>query len=451
MIFTKSRIDALRFIWPTVLGHRLLLLRLFAPAWPRIAPLARLYRRRIIPRTCIIAVVGSLGKTTTRRMVAAGLGGRVPRQPDENCNHWIAIALFRVGPWHKEAVMEVGISTPGEMAPIADFLKPNIVVVTSIRHSEHNRTLRTLEETRIAKADMVRSLPAAGTAILNGDDPHVMWMATQTKARVITFGMGPDNEVRATDVRIDGTVGTRFTLHAAGTAREVRINLLGKHLVYTALAAVAVALLRGRTLDETVTLLQAVDPAPHRMRPLQLTGGITVIGDDFKSPLETIIAALDTFAAIPARRHVVVLGNIEYPPGPQGPLYKELGRRLSPWADRVLLIGSNRLKSVITGAEAAGMDRSKFTYAGSSIDGTIALLRRELKEGDVVLVKGTSSQRLERVILALQGRTVRCPLKTCHVNTAVRCAECPVLERGSAAFTNRFVRNMANPPPTQGQ
>jgi len=136
MIFTKSRIAALRFIWPTVLGHRLLLHRLFAPAWPRIAPLARLYRRRIIPRTCIIAVVGSLGKTTTRRMVAAGLGGRVPRQPDDNCNHWIAVALFRVGPWHKEAVMEVGISRPGEMAPIADFLKPDIVVVTSIRHSE---------------------------------------------------------------------------------------------------------------------------------------------------------------------------------------------------------------------------------------------------------------------------------------------------------------------------
>jgi len=442
VLISKTRIAALRFIWPTTVGHRLLIIRLVARAWPRIAPLAAWYRRWIIPRTCIIAVVGSLGKTTTWRMTAAALGGRVPGQSFDNWSPWVALAMLRVRPWHKEALMEVGISTPGEMAPIADFLRPDIVVVTSIRHSEHNRTLRTLEATRIEKADMVRSLPAGGTASLNGDDPHVMWMATQTKARVITFGMGPDNEVRATDVRIDGTMGTRFTLHAAGTAREVRINLLGKHLVYTALAAVAVALLRGRTLDEAVTLLQAVDPAPHRMRPLQLPGGITVIGDDFKSPLETIFAALDTFAAIPARRHVVVLGNIEYPPGPQGPLYKELGRRLSPWADRVLLIGSNRLRSVIAGAGAVGMDRSNFTYAGSSIDGTIALLRRELKEGDVVLVKGTGSQRLERVILALQGRNVRCPIKTCHVNSAVRCAECPVLEGGSAAFANRFVQKM---------
>ena len=95
------------------------------------------------------------------------------------------------------------------------------------------------------------------------------------------------------------------------------------------------------------------------------------------------------------------------------------------------------------------MDRSKFTYAGSSIDETIAILRRELKEGDVVLVKGTSSQRLERVILALQGSNVLCPVKTCHVNSAVRCAVCPVLERGSAALANRFVRNMVDPPQTR--
>ena len=250
---------------------------------------------------------------------------------------------------------------------------------------------------------MVRSLPAGGTAILNGDDTHVMWMATQTKARVITFGMGPDNEVRATDVRIDGTMGTRFTLHAAGTAREVRINLLGKHLAYTALAAVAVALLRGRTLDEAVTLLQAVDPAPYRMRPLQLAGGITVIGDEFKSPLETIFAALDTFAAIPARRHVVVLGNIDYPPGPQGPLYKELGRRLSPWADRVLLVGRNSLTRVVTGAASPGIDRSRFSYVGSSVHETIAILRRELKEGDAVMVKGAGAQR-DSSVLSLRFR-----------------------------------------------
>jgi UDP-N-acetylmuramyl pentapeptide synthase len=440
-ILSKARtaIDALQLIWPITGGYRLVIDGLVNRTWPRMRRLAVLYRRWIIPRTCIIAVVGSLGKTTTRRMVAAGLGGRVPRQWG-NSYAFVAMSLFRVWPWHREAVMEVGIGVPGEMAPIADFLKPDVAVVTSIHHSEHNRSLPTLEDTRAAKVDMVRALRPGGTAILNGDDPHVMWMATQTKARVITFGMGPENEVRATDVRIDGTAGTRFTLHAAGTAREVRIKLLGRHMVYTALAAVAVALLRGRTLDESVTPLEAVDPAPHRMWPLRLPGGITVIGDDFKSPLETIIAALDTFAAIPAQRHVVVLGNIEAPQGPKRPLCKELGSRLSPWADRVLLVGSDSLRSVITGAEAAGMDRSDFTYVGSSVHETIAILRRELKQGDAVLVKGTGPQRLERVILALQGWNVQCPAKICHVNGLIRCIECPLIERGSAAFANRFLR-----------
>jgi UDP-N-acetylmuramoyl-tripeptide--D-alanyl-D-alanine ligase len=298
--------------------------------------------------------------------------------------------------------MEVGIGSPGDMAPIADFLKPDVVVVTSIRHSEHKRSLRTLEETRNAKADMVRVLRPSGTAILNGDDPHVMWMATQTNARVITFGIIPDNDVRATDIPIDATE-TVFTLHAAGTAREIRINLLGRHMVYTALAAIAVALLRGRTLDEVVTSLKAVDPAPHRMRPYPLPGGITIIGDDFKSPLDTIIAALDTFAVIPARRRVVVLGNIEEPPGPERPRYKELGSRLSPWADRVLLVGRNSLTRVVTGAASPGIDRSRFSYVGSSVHETIAILRRELKEGDAVMVKGAGAQR-DSSVLSLRFR-----------------------------------------------
>jgi hypothetical protein len=86
------------------------------------------------------------------------------------------------------------------------------------------------------------------------------------------------------------------------------------------------------------------------------------------------------------------------------------------------------------------MDRSDFTYVGSSIHKTIAILRRELEHGDVVLVKGTGSQRLERVILALQGRNVQCPAKMCQVNGRIRCVECPLLERGPAAFANRFLQ-----------
>ena|SRR6516162_6459647 len=102
MPISKARIAALRFIWPTTVGHRLLMFKLGGLAGPRIGPLAAWYRRWLIPRTCIIAVVGSLGKTTTRRMAAAALGGRVPCVL-ENSGSWVALALFLVRRWHKEA------------------------------------------------------------------------------------------------------------------------------------------------------------------------------------------------------------------------------------------------------------------------------------------------------------------------------------------------------------
>ena len=141
------------------------------------------------------------------------------------------------------------------------MVSPDVTVVTSIG-SEHHPTLPRLETTREEKAHMVRALAASGLAVLNGDDPHVMWMATVAPGRVVTFGVGTQCDVRASDVRLDWPRGMRFRLHADGQTRDVAIRLIGRQMVYPFLAAIAVALAERVPLDDAIARCGAMAPLP---------------------------------------------------------------------------------------------------------------------------------------------------------------------------------------------
>src|SRR6185295_7887271 len=138
--------------------------------------LARFYRQTFLRPTRIVVVVGSLGKTTTKRALDAALD--CPDRDFAFSNYGSSLAgnLLRVRRGDPHAVLEVGVGGPGPMAPYARMIRPNVVVVTSIK-SEHNRSFPTLEETRAEKVKMVQALPPKGVALLNGDDPHVRWMS----------------------------------------------------------------------------------------------------------------------------------------------------------------------------------------------------------------------------------------------------------------------------------
>src|ERR1700730_7751279 len=155
-------------------------------------------------------------------------------------NAWssVAYAILRIRPLQRHAAIEVGIVDRGQMEIYARTVRPNMTIVTSIA-SEHNRSLGSLDVTRTEKTWMVRVLPRSGTAILNGDDPNVMWMQRQTSARVVTFGFGETCDVRTQELHVDWPYGMRFRLRAFGQERDVAIRLFGRHMVYPALAAIA--------------------------------------------------------------------------------------------------------------------------------------------------------------------------------------------------------------------
>jgi len=413
----------------TPIGRKQLLFTLNRYSWPVLRRVARLYRRTLGRNTRIIAVVGSFGKTTTARAVFAALGGGVEPRFHRNC--WSSVARSVLRSTRGHAVIEVGIDNTGQMAAYADTIRPDITVVTSIG-SEHRTSLRSMEVTRAEKCKMVEALSPSGTAILNGDDPNVLWMKGRAPGRVVTFGLGESNDIRADDVMLDWPLGTTFRLHANAETHQGSVRLIGRHMVYPALAAVAVALTEGFLLDRVMPAVASLTPTPGRMQPVRLRNGAFVLRDDSKSAMETMEAAFDAFSEVPARRRIAVLGEITERSRGVGPTYRHIGRRIGRIASLVVFVGSRRAcQALRVGAVQAGLPRPALIHAGRSVLTAAEALPPDLGAGDVILTKGQRRQRLERLALALAGRKVRCDLTLCTASVTL-CERCVMLERGWA-------------------
>jgi UDP-N-acetylmuramoyl-tripeptide--D-alanyl-D-alanine ligase len=400
---------------------------LYLTAWPFLAPVAAVYRKVFLKKTRVVAVVGSLGKSTTVRAAAAALKTALMPHAHRNYLSYVGGALLCAKPIDPYVVIEVGVNRPGQMRQYASVLKPDMAIVTSIA-SEHMGSFGSLEATRSEKSRMVAALPSSGIAVLNGDDPNVVWMKSRTKARVATFGMGPDNDVRASDIVLDWPGGMRFVLHSKAGAWPVRTKLFGRHMVYPLLAASAAALSFGIDPAEFIPRLEALGPTHGRMQIVPLASGAHILRDDYKSTLETIHASLDTFAAVPAKRKIVVLGDVSEPPGNQGRIYGDIGARAGVIASEIILVGSS-FQRYAAGIARAGFPRKKIIDAGKDILLAADALRGIIASGDAVLIKGRDTQRLDRITLALEGRKVACGISLCF-NRMMTCEDCPMLERG---------------------
>ena len=427
----------------TSTGRGQLRLSLWLALWPVLNPLAALYRRLVVPRTRVVAVVGSFGKTSTTAAVASVLLGRLPRT-EENFFTRLAEAILRIRPGDRHAVMEVGISQPGDMIRYRRLIRPDVVVVTAIG-LDHMVYFHSQRAIRAEKAQMVRSLAAAGVAVLNGDDPNALWMRDKTGGRVVSYGFGGHNDVRATDVSLaDWPDGTAFTLHAAGTTRRVHMRLIGRPMVRAALAAVAVALAEGLSLELILRRLGQIPPIPRRMEPIRLASGAVVLRDCSKGTRETIDAALDVLADVPARRRVVVLGLVGDAGAHPERKHRTVGRRLGGVADRAVLLCQEYDDDCAAGALEAGLPAGAITRLGTNLFQAARVLEAELTEGDVALVTGWGWLRLERIDLLLAGESARCRLAYCS-GRGISCQTCPARTQGWPPSLAPGARSKANP------
>ena len=395
--------------------------------WPLLSRAAALHRRTIVRGTRVVAVTGTFGKSTTARAIADAILAPSGPKTFQNAFSSVARAVLRIRPGQRHAVIEAGISGRGHMAAYAPIVRPDVAVVTSIG-TEHWRELPTPEDKREEKVALVRALPPGGVAILNGDDAHVMWMAGEAPGRVLTFGTVDGCDVRASEIAYDWPHGMRFRLDAFGATREVAIRLVGPKMVSPILAAIAVAHVEGFALDDALARLAAFEPTPGRLQPVTLPNGAILLRDDYKNTLETNHVALDVLEAIPARRKLVLFGDLSDVQGREWRVYLSLGMRVARIAERFLVVGRG-YRRYASGACRGGMARDRVVDVGRTVQEAAEALKRVLEPGDVVLMKARRGQKLDRVRLILEGRKVGCSIKLCEIRT-MECAYCPMLERG---------------------
>ncbi|MGO9402432.1 MAG: UDP-N-acetylmuramoyl-tripeptide--D-alanyl-D-alanine ligase [Terriglobales bacterium] len=360
--------------------------------------------RKIWGKTAI-AVTGSMGKTTAKEAMAhlLAIKYRVHRTKGNFNNHFgLPLGLLTLEPEYDLAVVEMGMSHPGEIAALARIAVPNQAVVTNVA-PVHLESFDSIAGIARAKYELIEALPHGGTAVLNADDEYVSQFGRDFKGKVIQFGFKPTADVRAENIEVLGPEGTRFDLVSHEMRQPVHSPLLGKHNVYNVLAAAAIALEHGITPSEIAAALPSLQPADKRGQVVQV-GNITVLYDCYNSSPKALMAAVDTLAAMPARRRIVVAGEM-LELGPTGEqLHRECGRYMAEsqvGSKLDFLLGVRGLaKAMVEAASEAGM-KAEFVATPEEAG---AWLAREARAGDAVLLKASRGVKLEKALETWQRK-----------------------------------------------
>jgi UDP-N-acetylmuramoyl-tripeptide--D-alanyl-D-alanine ligase len=349
----------------------------------------------------LVGVTGSTGKTTTKDAIAHVLSARfrVLKSEGNFNNHFgLPLMLLKIQPEHEAAVIEMGMSHRGEIAALAKIAQPEIGVVTNVA-PVHLEFFESVAEIARAKYELIESLPAGGAAILNADDEYVSQFGRDFHGKVVRYGFHSTANVRAENVEPRGSEGSVFDVVAGGLRERAALRLVGTHNIYNVLAAVAVGLERGLSLTEAAGALATLAPADKRGAVVQL-GNITIINDCYNSNPTALNQMVDTLATMPAKRRIVVAGEM-LELGPAGEELHRLSAQHMAKKRIDILVGVRGLaKPMVEAAAAAGM-QAEFVATPEEAGEWLA---REGREGDVVLLKASRGVKLERALETVVGR-----------------------------------------------
>jgi len=364
-------------------------------------------RRAAYPSVRVVAVTGSVGKTTTKEAIHAVLARRyrtLRSAGNQNNEIGLPLTLLALTSAHERAVLEMGMYALGEIAALCRIARPQWGVVTNIG-PVHLERLGTIERIAQAKGELLEALPPDGLAILNGDDARVMALLTVPGLRRLTYGRSVGVDIRATDVATLGLEGIRFTVRAADvpavgiSAGEATLvaPTLGTHSVESALAAVAVGLAEGLTWSEIGAGLSSQSDR-LRLVPRRARGGATLLDDAYNASPASVLAALDFLSELPGR-HVAVLGDMLELGSYEEQGHREVGRRAAGVLDALITVGP-RAATIAEEAAREGLAREA-VHAVASVDEAVGVLADLIREGDVLLVKGSRSVGLEGLVSAI--------------------------------------------------
>jgi len=343
----------------------------------------------------LIAVTGSAGKTTTKEAIAHVLEARhrVLKSHGNLNNHFgMPLQLLKLETEHEIAVIEMGMSHAGEITALARMAQPDCGVVTLVApvHLEFFESVAAIAR---AKYELIESLHAGGIAVLNADDEYVSQFGRDFHGRVVTFGLHRPADVAAQNIESRGARGWTFDIAVDAERERATLPLLGEHSIYNALAGVAVGLQYGVPLQIAAETLATLSAGDKRGEILNIAGA-TVINDCYNSNPKALDSMMRALAQIPGQRRIVVAGEM-LELGPSGEaMHCEAGEHIAQYGIDLLLGVRGLAQAMVEGAKRAGL-QAEFV---STPEEAGEWLGREVKPGDVVLLKASRGVRLERAL-----------------------------------------------------
>jgi UDP-N-acetylmuramoyl-tripeptide--D-alanyl-D-alanine ligase len=362
--------------------------------------IARFWRRQLDIR--VIGITGSVGKSTTKEMIAEVLSQRYRTlKSPGNLNNEIGLPLsiLKLSSGYQRAVLEMGFYVPGEIAFLCDLAQPQVGVVTNIG-TVHAERAGSQEAIARGKSELVQSLPEDGVAILNFDDPWVRKMEEKTHAQVFFYGLSSESDLWADNVEGLGLEGIRFRLHYKRETLHVRVPLIGRHSVHTALRATAVGLVEGLTWQE---IFDGLNQGHTQLRLVAVRSktGALILDDTYNASPESMLAALNLLDELEGHK-IAVLGDMLELGQYERQGHEMVGLRAAQVANTLLTLGE-RAHIIAEAARRSGMKKSS-VLEFDKLEPVVDWLNENLEKNDSVLIKGSHGLRMDRIVNILEVR-----------------------------------------------
>jgi len=396
LVVTRSREDVASAI--ALASERGVAVMRVADAVGAIQALATWHRGRL--HCPVIAVTGSTGKTTTKDFLHAVLGTSmkvVSTRGNRNNELGAPLTVLDAGSDTDALIVEMGMRGLGQIARLAEVARPSLGLVTNVGET-HIEVLGTQDAITTAKGELVVSIPADGIVFLNGDDALSAALVPLAVAPVTLYGLSEKCAIRAQGIVLDAESKASFTLQAPQGFIPVALPVPGRHNVYNALAAAAVGLRLGLTLDDVAAGLGSAELTAMRMQSFITPGGVTVINDAYNASPASMRAAVETLSSLEvAGRRIAVLGDMAELGSLSELAHFRLGEEVGRAGLDVLVTVGERAARIAEGARAEGMDASRVRPCVTPAEAS-EVLDDLLAEGDAVLVKASRVMGLEVVV-----------------------------------------------------
>jgi UDP-N-acetylmuramoyl-tripeptide--D-alanyl-D-alanine ligase len=356
----------------------------------------------------IAGVTGSVGKTTTKEILAALLGARfrvLKSEGNFNNEYGLPLTLFRLEETHQAAVLEMGMSRRGELSRLAEIAKPDVGVVTRVSPA-HLEFFASVDEIALAKRELIEGLNGnSSTAVLNSDDARVAAFGAFAPGRVLTYGIENQAFFMAENIEDRGALGTTFDYVSPEGRVRLELALPGRHVIANALASLAAASVWGIGIEEARTVLPGLRPPAMRGELLRFSDGAALINDSYNSSPAALQAMTSLLAATPGfKRRILAAGEMRELGATSAELHREAGRFAAKTGAIDWVIGvAGEGAQLVEGAVSGGVSRDHVKFFATS-EQAAEFLARLLQSGDLLLVKGSRGVQMERVVEALLAK-----------------------------------------------